>query len=120
MPIYEYSCEKCGKVIENIQKFSDSPLEIHEDCGGELTKLISQSSFHLKGSGWYVTDYARKDSKGNADGEESKQGSSKSDSDGKPAKKTGGDKGDSSTGSTAKDKGSEKATKTSSSDGAKK
>ena len=60
MPIYEYSCKKCGKTIEVIQKFSDAPLKKHQGCGGGLTKLISTSSFQLKGSGWYVTDYARK------------------------------------------------------------
>ena len=60
MPIYEYSCKKCGKTIEVIQKFSDKPLKKHQGCGGSLTKLISTSSFQLKGSGWYVTDYARK------------------------------------------------------------
>jgi putative FmdB family regulatory protein len=60
MPIYEYSCKKCGNVIEKIRKFSDPPLKKHPDCGGSLTKLISQSSFQLKGSGWYVTDYAGK------------------------------------------------------------
>jgi putative FmdB family regulatory protein len=60
MPIYEYSCRKCGTVIEKIQKFSDPPLKRHAGCGGALTKLVSQSAFHLKGSGWYVTDYARK------------------------------------------------------------
>lgn len=60
MPIYEYRCEKCGDEFEVIQKFSDDPLVIHDGCGGSLTKLISQSSFQLKGSGWYVTDYARK------------------------------------------------------------
>lgn len=60
MPIYEYSCRKCGEVIEKIQKFSDPPLRRHAACGGTLTKLVSQSSFQLKGSGWYVTDYAAK------------------------------------------------------------
>ncbi|MBW1670643.1 MAG: zinc ribbon domain-containing protein [Deltaproteobacteria bacterium] len=60
MPIYEYECESCGKVIENWQKFSDAPLGTCESCGGNLHKLISHSSFHLKGSGWYVTDYAGK------------------------------------------------------------
>ncbi len=69
MPIYEYSCDKCGNVIERIQKFSDPLLTDHEDCGGALTKLISQSSFQLKGDGWYVTDYARKDKKEGADGD---------------------------------------------------
>ena len=69
MPIYEYSCGKCGTVVEKIQKFSDPPLKRHSGCGGALTKLISQSAFHLKGSGWYVTDYARKDSATAPDGE---------------------------------------------------
>ena len=60
MPIYEYSCKKCGKTIEVIQKFADAPLKKHEDCGGALTKLISASGFQFKGTGWYVTDYGRK------------------------------------------------------------
>ena len=60
MPIYEYSCGKCGKTIEVIQRFSDKPLKKHEKCGGSLSKLISASSFHLKGTGWYKTDYAPK------------------------------------------------------------
>ncbi len=59
MPIYEYRCEKCGKVIEALQRFSDAPLKIHEACGGELEKLISHSAFQLKGSGWYASDYAK-------------------------------------------------------------
>ena len=74
MPIYEYSCEKCGNVIERIQKFSDPPLTEHADCGGALTKLISQSSFQLKGDGWYVTDYARKDKKEGTDGDKKDAG----------------------------------------------
>ena len=60
MPIYEYECAKCGKTIEVIQKFSDKPLKKHQGCGGSLTKLISAAGFQFKGSGWYVTDYARK------------------------------------------------------------
>src|SRR6185295_15753372 len=60
MPIYEYSCAKCGKTIEVIQKMSDKPLKTHAGCGGKLTKLISASGFQFKGTGWYVTDYARK------------------------------------------------------------
>src|SRR5207302_11231652 len=62
-PIYEYECSKCGKTIEVIQKFSDKPLKKHVDCGGNLTKLISASGFQFKGTGWYVTDYARKGTK---------------------------------------------------------
>jgi len=59
MPIYEYRCEKCGKIFEVLQRFSDAPLKIHEQCGGEVEKLISHSAFQLKGSGWYQTDYAK-------------------------------------------------------------
>lgn len=59
MPIYEYECQKCRQVTEAMQKFSDAPLTCCPACSGELKKMISHSSFHLKGSGWYVTDYAR-------------------------------------------------------------
>src|SRR5260370_27636014 len=62
MPIYEYECAKCGKTIEVIQKMSDKPVKKHEGGGGSLTKLISASGFQFKGTGWYVTDYARKSS----------------------------------------------------------
>jgi putative FmdB family regulatory protein len=58
MPIYEYECSKCGTVEEIFQKFSDKPLTKCKRCSGKVHKLISHSSFHLKGSGWYVTDYA--------------------------------------------------------------
>lgn len=60
MPIYEYECTKCGKVEEVLQNFSEAPLTTCTVCSGRLNKLISQSTFHLKGSGWYVTDYAGK------------------------------------------------------------
>ncbi len=57
MPVYEYQCKKCGKIEEAFQKISDPVLTTCAHCGGSLNKLISQSAFHLKGSGWYVTDY---------------------------------------------------------------
>ena len=60
MPIYEYECTKCSRTEEVMQKFSDKPLTKCKHCSGKLHKLISQSSFHLKGTGWYVTDYANK------------------------------------------------------------
>jgi len=60
MPIYEYECTECGNVEEAFQKFSDKPLSTCNRCSGRLRKLISTSSFHLKGTGWYVTDYANK------------------------------------------------------------
>ena len=63
MPIYEYECSDCGKHCEVIQKFNDEPLSICPECGGNLHKLVSQSSFILKGNGWYVTDYKRAERK---------------------------------------------------------
>ena len=63
MPIYEYKCSKCGHTTEMWQKFSDPPLGECEICGGSVKKIISQNTFHLKGSGWYVTDYASGSSK---------------------------------------------------------
>jgi len=60
MPFYEYECIKCNHQIEVIQKISDPPLKKCESCNGKMKKLISHSTFHLKGSGWYVTDYASK------------------------------------------------------------
>lgn len=70
MPIYEYECAKCGATIEVIQKMSDKPLKKHQGCGGALTKLISASGFQFKGTGWYVTDYARKQSGDAKDGKD--------------------------------------------------
>jgi putative FmdB family regulatory protein len=88
MPLYEYKCHSCGKKFEVIQKFSDEPLTRHEECGGDVEKLISAPAFHFKGTGWYVTDYAKgnsgapKSDGGKADAEaksgDSKSGDSKS------------------------------------------
>lgn len=60
MPLYEYRCLKCGEHFEEIRKFSDPPLIKHEHCGGELQKLLSPPAIQFKGTGWYVTDYAKK------------------------------------------------------------
>lgn len=62
MPLYEYRCRKCGAHVEKIQKFSDKPLRTCEKCGGELERLVSAPAIQFKGTGWYVTDYARKSS----------------------------------------------------------
>jgi putative FmdB family regulatory protein len=59
MPIYEYRCENCGREFEEWQKMSDAPVETCQQCGGKTHRLISQSTFVLKGSGWYVTDYGK-------------------------------------------------------------
>ena len=62
MPLYEYQCKKCGNRLEKIQKFSDKPLTKCPDCGGPMEKVISAPAVQFKGSGWYVSDYARKGS----------------------------------------------------------
>jgi len=58
MPIYEYKCAKCGKLHEIMQKITDRPLTQCTECGGKMKKMISNTSFVLKGTGWYATDYA--------------------------------------------------------------
>ena len=59
MPLYEYECEKCGEQFEVMQKFSDEPLTAHEKCGGRVHRLLSAPALQFKGTGWYITDYAR-------------------------------------------------------------
>jgi putative FmdB family regulatory protein len=81
VPLYEYQCPKCGR-FEVIRKFSDEPLTTCPTCGSEIQKLASAPAFHLKGTGWYVTDYAKKSSGDDKSGEskssESKSGEAKS------------------------------------------
>ncbi len=96
MPLYEYKCHSCGKTFEVLQKFSDEPIRIHEECGGEVERLISRSAFQLKGSGWYATDYAKsnggekkEDSKTPADKSADSKESSASES--KPSETKAGD-----------------------------
>lgn len=61
MPLYEYECEACGKRFEVIQKFSDPPVDVCKVCGkGPVRKLLSSPAIQFKGSGWYITDYAKK------------------------------------------------------------
>jgi putative FmdB family regulatory protein len=62
MPIYEYRCNACGRIIEVMQKFSDKPLSRCPACSGKVSRIISNCTFHLKGTGWYVTDYKKGDS----------------------------------------------------------
>jgi putative FmdB family regulatory protein len=59
MPLYEYKCNRCNDVFEVMQKFSDAPLTVHESCGGGVERLLSSPALQFKGSGWYITDYAR-------------------------------------------------------------
>jgi|SRR5580692_2999691 putative FmdB family regulatory protein len=78
MPLYEYKCQSCGKTFEVIQKFADEPLKTHPECGGIVERLFSAPAFHLKGTGWYATDYGKGNGKP-AKAEDSKS-ESKSDS----------------------------------------
>jgi len=71
MPIYEYSCKKCGD-FEITQRMTEEPLKKCPTCGAKVTKLISQSAFHLKGSGWYMTDYAKNAANKGSGGSDSK------------------------------------------------
>jgi len=97
MPLYEYQCKKCGHRFERIQLFSDAMVNKCPECGGKVEQMISAPAVQFKGSGWYVTDYAKK-------GSSASKSESKSDSDGK---------GDSSkdSGSKDKDSGSKKESK---------
>jgi putative FmdB family regulatory protein len=60
MPLYEYQCDACEERFERIQKFSDPPVEVCPSCGGTVKKLLSSPAIQFKGSGWYITDYAKK------------------------------------------------------------
>ena len=89
MPLYEYECSDCGERFEVIQKFSDKPVKTCRKCGGKkVERLISSSAIQFKGTGWYVTDYARKGS--SSDG--SKSGASDSSSGDSDKKSAGGKK----------------------------
>ena len=100
MPIYEYECTECKRQTEVMQKFSDPPISECESCHGKMKKRISQSTFHLKGTGWYVTDYASK-----TGGNQGKSSDAKSKSESEKPKGTAksSQKGDSSKGGSSKD-----------------
>ncbi len=85
MPIYEYECSKCRQITEGLQKFSDPPLNDCPHCNGRLKRLMSVNNFHLKGSGWYVTDYAGEKA-GKQPGKSSSEGTSKKEKASKPEK----------------------------------
>ena len=94
MPLYEYQCDSCGAVFERIQKFSDPPVEACPTCGGAVKKLVSSPAFQFKGSGWYVTDYAKKSSgPASSGGSDKSSGSDKSEG----SEKSGGSDGSATT-----------------------
>ncbi len=88
MPLYEYQCDACGHRFEHIQKFSDPLLTVCPKCGDTIRKLVSSPAFQFKGTGWYVTDYAKKGA-GDAAASEAEKSS-----DGKDAKADKADKAD--------------------------
>jgi putative FmdB family regulatory protein len=85
MPLYEYQCDSCGRRFEVIQKWSDALVETCPTCGGPVHKLQSAPAFQFKGTGWYVTDYAKK---------EQPAGTSQADGDSKEGAKAATDKSD--------------------------
>lgn len=111
MPIYEYRCADCHLEFERMQKVSDPPVDSCPSCAGTVQKLISRSAFHLKGDGWYVTDYARKSGGNGSSNTTSDSDSSSSSSDSSTKSSTGSE----STTSTATTKtSSESSSKTAS------
>jgi putative FmdB family regulatory protein len=84
MPLYEYECKKCGHRFEKIQLYSDKMVKKCPECGGQVEQMISAPAVQFKGSGWYVTDYAKKSSSpgssASGDSKDKKDDKSKSDS----------------------------------------
>jgi putative FmdB family regulatory protein len=81
MPIYEYECAACGARFERIQKFSDPPVEVCPNCGEKkVQKLLSSPAIQFKGSGWYITDYAKKGGSADSAGSKSAAGEKKAES----------------------------------------
>jgi putative FmdB family regulatory protein len=78
MPLYEYQCTACGHRFEVIRKFSDAPLTECPRCQGQVEKLISSPAFHLKGTGWYATDYAKKSDSASSKSENKAEGKAES------------------------------------------
>jgi putative FmdB family regulatory protein len=87
MPVYEYECESCGNHQEIMQRYTDMPLTKCPACGGPVRKLISSTSFVLKGSGWYKTDYAPAGSKKTPEGEKGNGAEAEKKSESKPEPK---------------------------------
>src|SRR5260370_42085041 len=103
MPLYEYKCSSCGQVFEIIQRFSDTPLTVHETCGGAVERLISTSALQFKGSGWDVNDYG----KGNSKEPKPKHDAANGDGKGKSDNGSKGHKGSGATATSASSRKSE-------------
>ena len=110
MPLYEYQCKKCGHRFEKIQKFSDKMVKKCRDCGGVVEQMISAPAVQFKGSGWYVTDYAKK-SQAPASESGSKESKKEEKSKSESSSKESSSKESSSKESSAKDSSSKKSDK---------
>lgn len=89
MPLYEYKCKRCGEVFEVLQKFSDEPLTLHDgSCGGQVERLLAAPALQFKGTGWYVTDYARGNGGSNGHSKPSSSSEAKKDSTAEAASKS--------------------------------
>ncbi|MCX8159523.1 MAG: zinc ribbon domain-containing protein [Candidatus Saccharicenans sp.] len=84
MPLYEYRCQQCHKQFEVLQKINARPLDKCPECGGSLCRLVSSPAIQFKGSGWYITDYAHKNSPAGGNGQNGRQ---KSNQEKKPVEK---------------------------------
>ncbi len=111
MPLYEYLCKKCGHRFEKIVKFSDKPLKKCPECGGVVEQVISAPAVQFKGSGWYVTDYAKKSNSPGSSGGDSSSKDSKDSKDSKESKKEDKKSDSSSKESSKKTEKSEKSSK---------
>ena len=88
MPLYEYECSDCAGRFERIQKFSDPIVKTCPTCGGPVQKLPSSPAIQFKGTGWYVTDYAKKPTTDRPDGDKQESSSDKSEKESKPSEKS--------------------------------
>jgi putative FmdB family regulatory protein len=116
MPLYEYECKKCGHRFEKIQKFSDKMVKTCPECGGQVEQMISAPAVQFKGSGWYVTDYAKKSSSpggsSSGDSKDKKDDKSKADTSTKESSsKESAAKESSSKSSSSKDSSSKEASR---------
>ena len=116
MPLYEYECKKCGHRFEKIQKFSDRMVKKCPECGGQVEQMISAPAVQFKGSGWYVTDYAKKSSSpgstssgDSSSGDSSSRDSSSKDSSSKDKKEEKGKSDGSSKDSSSKESSSKES-----------
>jgi len=109
MPLYEYQCESCSNRFERIMKFSDPPVAVCPACGGPVRKLMSSPAIQFKGTGWYITDYAKKSG---TDGGKATDTGNTSDSG-----KSSSDQGSTSTGDSSSSSGSSTSTSDTSSSG---